>query len=83
MIEIGDLVEDVPPYRLSCGSRVYGRAVVVQVAPLVLISEDGAMLWWKTLQEGCVRTIGKATPEALTRATHRFIADKRRGITFE
>lgn len=78
-LQVGDLVESVPPYFLRSGSGVYNNAVVVAVNPTILVSEYGDMLWSATLYEGCVKPVGKALPKAFSVAMSRYQNDIKRG----
>lgn len=75
-LEVGDLVEAVPPFALACGSGRYSCAVLVSLEPFVLVSESGDMLWRATVAPHKVRRIGKATPGTFAVALHRFNSDK-------
>lgn len=59
-MEVGDLVESVPPHLLACGQmKGYRVAVVVSVHPFVLVSVGGSMLWGQVHQDE-VRSLGPA-----------------------
>jgi len=43
-MEVGDIVVNSDPqYPLACGSGLYDCAIVVQLSPLVLVSEETDM----------------------------------------
>lgn len=60
-MKVGDLVEAVPPFQLSCGDSVYKDAVVASVDPFVLVSQSGDMSWSDTIKQVYVRVAGKAS----------------------
>lgn len=74
-MNVGDLVQAIYPFVLACGSGRYDFAVVVQVDPLVLISEQGDMLWRATLYDGCVRSVGRAHHDSFARALTRWSSE--------
>lgn len=76
-MKVGDTVVAVPPYALACGSGRYSRAVVVGINPLVLVSECGDMLWYATLYDGCVKSIGLAPKRVRKITMKRYESDVR------
>lgn len=72
MYNKGDLVAAIPPYHLVCGSGVYKYAVVVQIDPMVLVSESGDMLWRATVKPEKLYKIGVANSRVLDVAMRRF-----------
>jgi len=44
-ISVGDFVMHQDPRGLFCGSGIYDMVVVASVDPLILVSEEGDMLW--------------------------------------
>ena len=76
-IKVGDRVEAVPPFQLRCGSGRYSYAVCVCSKPLMLISEQGDMLWSATLYDGCVKTVGVASEQALIAVIDRLTRTQR------
>jgi hypothetical protein len=79
-LRVGDLVEAVGSFRLRSGCSQYNFAVVVQVLPLVLISQDGDMRWSATVDPTRVRPVGQATEQMMATAMKRFEADKAAGL---
>ena len=58
-IEVGDVVTGISGYPLHCGSGIYTHAIVVQVSPLVLVSESTDMRW-NCVTLDTLEIIGKA-----------------------
>lgn len=73
-MQMGDLVSAVKPFVLRSGCSMYDKAVVVSVEPLVLISQQGDMLW-SQVEVSDVRKVGVAVKRAL----HNCIARLCRG----
>lgn len=78
-LNLGDLVEAVPPFALACGSGRYGEAVIVSVNPLIAISDAGDMLWSTTITQENLRSTGRASGGSLKRAFERLARDLERG----
>jgi hypothetical protein len=60
-MRVGDLVNNVKQNRLYCGSGMYHWAVVMQLEPLILVSEGTDMRW------DCVKA--EEVPEVFGRAS--------------
>jgi hypothetical protein len=71
-MQVGDVVVAVGNYRLACGSGIYSHAIVAQVEPPVLVSEEGDMLWSATLYPGCVMALCQAHPSIVAVAKDRL-----------
>lgn len=70
---VGDIVEPADPkYPLVSGGSRYDFAIVVQVSPLVLVSEHADMRWESTVQDREFRVIGKASDDLLARCMKRL-----------
>ena len=72
-LAVGDLVEAVPPTVLHCGTGIYKQAVVASIDPLIIISNDGTMLWRKTIMEGNLKKIGTASYASLMNVLLRVV----------
>ena len=59
-------------YALRCGSYWYPNAVVIQVKPLVIVSQDGSMRWEETVRPECLKVIGHAKKDVLERCMTRL-----------
>ena len=70
-MKYGDLVKALPPFALVGG---YLYAVVMTVNPLVLVSEDGDMLW-STVEEENLIVVGQASPVTRSIARKRYDRD--------
>jgi hypothetical protein len=71
----GDLVATTDSrYPLHCGSGIYPHAVVMQVEPLILVSESSDMKWSCLDDEQIARlaVIGKADKETIDRCMRRM-----------
>ena len=69
----GDLVASAEPeYPLRSSLETYGRAVVVQANPLVLVSERCDMRWESGALPRKLRGVGTATPAVLARCIARL-----------
>jgi len=81
-MRIGDIVVATDGFVLHCGSGIYSHAICVGTNPLVLSSDDGTMLWWKTLRPGCVKAIShcQADPETVAIAVDRYARDVKHGM---
>ena len=51
IMNVGDIARRADGQNLHSGSCAYGAAVVVQVEPLVLVSEGTDMRWESTVQD--------------------------------
>lgn len=71
-MNVGDVVVAVGSFRLACGSGIYSHAIVVQVEPLVLVSEHGDMLWSATVSHYNVQPLCQAHPDIVAVAMKRF-----------
>ena len=70
---VGDVVVSTDPgYPLRSGASWYPCAVVVQVEPLVLVSEEADMRWQSTVQPEKLRKDSTASPEVLARCMARL-----------
>ncbi len=75
-MNVGDfVVPNRPGFYLACGSGIYDRAVVVSVAPLVLVSEWGDMRWSATIKRADIRATGPAPAKIRKVAMARFYHD--------
>lgn len=80
-MQIGDIVVHTKgPYSggLFCGSGTYTHAIIVNLDPFVLVSEEGDMLWRRQSLNDFV-SVGAASKEVYRVAQARW--DKERGIT--
>lgn len=71
----GDLVASTNPgYPLRSGCEQYDCAVVMQVEPLILVSEESDMKWSCLSDEAksFLQVIGQADEEAITRCMRRM-----------
>jgi hypothetical protein len=57
---------------LHCGSGVYSHAIVVQAAPLVLVSEQADMRWQSTVDPSKLRKVAEADAAILNRCMKRL-----------
>lgn len=79
-MKIGDVVVSVegPNSRaLCCGPRTYTHAICVSVEPLIVVSEDGSMLW-RYLDRNELVALCQASPEASRIAFEKFEKNKDR-----
>jgi len=74
IIEVGDIVKPTKEsgYTLRCGSGMYGAAVVISVAPFILVSEETDMRWSATVQIGDFEIVGKTTKKHLKKCMRRI-----------
>ncbi len=71
-MEKGDIVvSNDPAYPLHCGSGIYSHAIVVQVDPLVLVSESTDMRW-STVMPDKLKVVGCAETAVLERCLRRL-----------
>lgn len=71
-MKTGDVVVAVPPFVLACGSGRYTHAIVESIEPLILVSEEGDMLWRSTIEPGCIRALCQAHPRIVQVALDRL-----------
>jgi len=73
MLEVGDVV--VPSSDqviLHSGCSLYSHAIVVQVEPFVLVSEESDMRWSSTVEPTDFVVVGVAKPEVLEKCMRRL-----------
>lgn len=75
-MKIGDVVIPVGDYRLVSGCGRYSHAIVVSIDPLILVSEQGDMLWRATVTAGNVMSLCQAHPSIVARAKARLRRDE-------
>lgn len=75
-LRVGDSVVTMPGHALRSGATWYPYAVVVQVDPLILISEDGDMKWSAMLDRLPLKVTGRASTAALNKANMRLWRDQ-------
>lgn len=71
-MQVGDVCIPVGNYQLACGSGLYTHAICVSVTPLVLVSEQGDMLWRATVTHENVRPLCQAAADIVAVAMKRF-----------
>ena len=72
-LKVGDIVNYTRANRwLHSGGDWYPYAIVVQVEPLVLVSEETDMRWSKSVAADEFTVIGTATPDVLERCMSRL-----------
>jgi hypothetical protein len=74
MFEVGDVVvpdQSSSDFPLHSGCGVYTHAIVIQVEPFVIVSEESDMKWGNTNSDNFIR-MGKAEPEVLKRCMRRL-----------
>jgi hypothetical protein len=72
-MEVGDVV--VPSNKqqpLQSGCSLYSHAIVVQVDPFVLVSEESDMRWESTVEKEQFVPVGVAKPDILERCMRRL-----------
>ena len=73
VFQVGDLVESTDEgYPLRSGSEWYPIAVVIQVSPLVLVSEESDMRWETTVKPDKLAVVGKADKKTLKTCLRRL-----------
>jgi hypothetical protein len=70
-MKVNDVVIAKPHTVLRCGSSVYTHAICLQVDPMVLVSEEGDMVWCKMMRYD-VLALCEASPKAREKAFDRF-----------
>jgi hypothetical protein len=71
-MHVGDVCVAQGDFVLACGSGRYSHAICVSVDPLVLVSEQGDMLWNTTVNHCNVRPLCEAHPRIVKVALERF-----------
>lgn len=77
-LKVGDVVmpdpnrPDTDKYVLRAGSELYSHAVVIQVEPLVLVSESADMRWGAFLKPEYFTVIGTAPDDVLKKCLERL-----------
>lgn len=72
----GDLVASTDVNRpLHCGSGIYPHAVVMQVDPLILVSESSDMRWSCLDKDMPFKVVGKADKATIDRCMRRMNED--------
>lgn len=71
-MNVGDIVRRKDGQNLRSGGSSYGAAVVVQVTPLVLVSEETDMRWESTVQDVAFEVVGQTTQEHLKKCLKRL-----------
>jgi hypothetical protein len=73
MMKVGDIVvSNDPSYSLCCGSGVSAHAIVVQINPVVLVSQAADMRWEVTVQPKKLMVIGAASKKMLNKCMTRL-----------
>lgn len=72
----GDAVITLEGHALRSGASLYHYAVVVQVDPVILISEEGDMKWSATVDEIPLKVVGRASTLAMNKAKARLWRDQ-------
>lgn len=73
-MKVGDVIVAKSHEALARGSVVYSHAICVQVDPLVLVSQEGEMVW-RRKQQFQVVALCQASAAASKKAFERFKAD--------
>jgi hypothetical protein len=71
-MNVGDIAKRADGQNLHCGSGAYGAAVVIQVEPLVLVSEGTDMRWESTVQDVAFEVVGQTTKDHLNECLKRL-----------
>ena len=71
-LAIGDVVERMDGALLRSGAEAFPTAIVVQVKPLVLVSEDASMRWEHSIEGVRFRPLFKASAQQMTRCMKRM-----------
>tara|TARA_R110000744_G_scaffold338330_1_gene443530 strand:- start:901 stop:1116 length:216 start_codon:yes stop_codon:yes gene_type:complete len=71
-MNVGDIVRRLDNANLCSGTSQYGAAVVVQVDPLVLVSEHADMRWESTIQDVDFGVVSEVTKEHLNKCLKRL-----------
>lgn len=73
-LKVGNIVQPLHPQSqpLRSGAEWYPHAIVVQVKPLVLVSEGTDMRWESTVQDRKFVVLGTASAELLERCMKRL-----------
>jgi len=74
VFQVGDVVQSTSQnYVLRSGSEQYICAIVVQVQPLVLVSQESDMRWESTVQANKLAIVGRADKKTLKRCMRRLV----------
>ena len=76
-MELGDVVIVVGGDPLACGSGTYTHAIVGMANPLVLVSENGDMVWTRTHHSREFKVVGTAKPTTMLMVLGRMLSDTR------
>jgi hypothetical protein len=72
-LDVGDIVAPISTdNQLASGCERYASAIVINMNPFVLVSEDASMRWGSTQPEQFA-AVGKATPELLQSCMRRSV----------
>ena len=71
-MNVGDIARRADGQNLHSGSCAYGAVVVVQVEPLVLVSEGTDMRWEGTVQDVEFEVVGQTTEGHLNKCLKRL-----------
>jgi hypothetical protein len=73
-LAIGDVVERMDGALLRSGAETFTTAIVVQIEPLVLVSEDVSMRWEATIKGSLFRPLFTSSPRKLAACMKRLNA---------
>lgn len=72
VMEVGEIIVPTPGYNLRSGCDAYDFAIVIQVEPLIAVSEETDMRWESTIDRENYKAIGKANAEAVEACMRRL-----------